>query len=127
MRSVSRPKGAMVRGQRNGSARGAASDRRFYTATEAKNEFGRLLDEALQGATVVITKHDAPKAVLLSIDNFNELKQAPQLTLDTMSGEFDALLEQMQTAAARTGMERAFHASPARMGKAALAAARKRG
>jgi prevent-host-death family protein len=117
----------MVRAQGKGPARAATGYRKSYTATEAKNEFGRVLDEALQGATVLITKHDAPKAVLLSIDKFNELQQAPQLKLETLSAEFDAMLEQMQTAAARTGMERAFHASTSLMGKTALAAARKRG
>ncbi len=103
------------------------SQQRSYTATQAKNEFGRVLDEALQGATVVITKHDAPKAVLISRDKFNALQQAPQLKLDTLSSEFDALLSRMQTARARAGMERAFHASSERLGKAALSAARKRG
>src|SRR5512142_771054 len=100
---------------------------RSYTATEAKNEFGRVLDEALQGATVVITKHDAPKAVLISMDKFRALQQAPQLKLNALSSEFDALLSRMQTQAARAGMERAFHASPERLGRAAVAAARKRG
>lgn len=98
-----------------------------YTATEAKNEFGRVLDEALRGETVVITKHDTPKAVLISIDKFNALKQAPQLKLNTLTSEFDALLSQMQTDKARGAMERAFNASPEELGKAALAAARKRG
>jgi antitoxin Phd len=100
---------------------------RSYTATEVKNEFGRVLDEALQGATVVITKHDSPKAVLISMDKFNALQQAPQLKLNTLSSEFDALLSRMQTVTARAGMEQAFNASPERLGKAALSAARKRG
>lgn len=80
----------------------------------------------MQGATVVITKHDSPKAVLISMDRFNALTQAPQLKLNVLSEQFDALLARMQTAAARSGMEAAFHASPERLGKAALAAARKR-
>jgi prevent-host-death family protein len=104
----------------------AYSQGRSYTATEVKNGFGRVLDEALQGATVVITKHQAPKAVLMSMDKFNALQQAPQLKLNTLSSEFDALLLRMQTAKARAGMERAFHASAERLGKAALGAARKR-
>jgi antitoxin Phd len=103
------------------------SQGRSYTATEAKNEFGRVLDEALQGATVVITKHDAPRAVLISMDKFNALQQAPQLKLNTLSSEFDDLLLRMQTVTARAGMERAFNASAERLGKAALGAARKRG
>lgn len=103
------------------------SEGRSYTATEAKNEFGRVLDQALQGATIVITKHDAPRAVLISIDKFNALQQAPQLKLDTLTAEFDALLTRMQTTTARAGMKRAFNASPEQLGKAAVDAARKRG
>ena len=98
-----------------------------YTATQAKNEFGHVLEQAMQGTTVIITKHDAPKAVLISMDQFNALKQAPQLKLDTLSGEFDALLARMQGAKARVAMEAAFNASSQQLGKAAIAAARKRG
>ena len=47
--------------------------------------------------------------------------------LETLSGEFDALLARMQTPRARAGMTAAFNASPAQLGKAAVAAARKRG
>ena len=98
-----------------------------YTATEAKNEFGRLLDQALQGITVVITKHDAPRAVLLSVDRFHALQQAPQVNLNQLTAEFDAALARMQTPTSRAGMERAFNASAKALGKAALSAARKRG
>jgi prevent-host-death family protein len=106
---------------------GTHSRERSYTATEAKNEFGRVLDEVLQGATVVITKHDAPRAVLISLDRFNAMQQAPQLKLNTLSAEFDALLARMQTTTARAGMERAFKASTEQLGKTAVSAARKRG
>jgi len=103
------------------------SQRPSYTATEAKNEFGRVLDQAIQGATVVITKHDAPRAVLISMEKFNALQQAPQLKLDTLGAEFDSVLAKMQSATARAGMQRAFLASPEELGKAAVAAASKRG
>ncbi len=98
-----------------------------YTATEAKNEFGRLLDRAVQGATVVITKHDAPRAVLISVEKFNALQRVPQMNLDALSAEFDDLLAHMQSTSARGAMERAFNATPAQLGKAAVRAARKRG
>jgi antitoxin Phd len=97
------------------------------SATEAKNEFGRLLERVIRGGTVVITKHDAPKAVLISIEDFDALSRANQTKLDALSGEFDALLARMQTPAARAGMQAAFNASPKQMGRAAVAAARKRG
>ena len=97
------------------------------TATDAKNEFGRVLEMVIQGGVVVITKHDAPKAVLLSMDKFNALALATGRRLDTLSGEFDALLARMQTPKARAGMKAAFDASPKQLGRAAVAAARKRG
>ena len=98
-----------------------------FTATEAKNAFGRVLEKALRGETVVITRHDAPKAVLISIEQFRALKHAPQLQLDTLSGEFDELLARMQSARSRIAMKAAFGALPRQLGKAAVAAARKHG
>lgn len=101
--------------------------RRSITATVAKNEFGRVLETVMHGGVVVITKHDAPKAVLISIDEFNALSRASETQLDTLSHQFDALLDRMQTPKARRGMKAAFDASPAQLGKAAVAAARRRG
>jgi prevent-host-death family protein len=43
------------------------------TATQAKNEFGRALEKVIRGGRVVITKHDIPKAILISIEEFNSL------------------------------------------------------
>ena len=108
---------------RRGERMAAAS----VTATDAKREFGRLLEMVLQGGRVVITKHKAPKAVLLSLDEFDALANAKERELDSLSGEFDALLDRMQTPKARAGMKAAFGASPKRLGRAAVAAARKRG
>jgi prevent-host-death family protein len=98
-----------------------------FTATQAKNEFGRVLEMVLQGGTVVITKHDAPKAILISVDGFNKLTHATEHSLDTLREDFDAMLERMQSPKARTGMKAAFAASPQELGKAAVNAARKRG
>jgi antitoxin Phd len=97
------------------------------TATDAKNEFGRVLEKVIQGSMIVITKHDEPKAVLMSMREFHALTGANRTKLDTLSAEFDALLARMQTPAARAGMQAAFDASPKQMGRAAVAVARKRG
>jgi prevent-host-death family protein len=97
------------------------------SASEAKSEFGRVLEMAIQGGAVVITKHDSPKAVLISVENFNVLSGAAETKLDTLSQDFDALLARMQTSKARHGMKAAFAASGKRLGKAAVAATRSRG
>ena len=109
------------------NSRGEALEPSSVSASQAKSEFGRVLEIAIQGGAVVITKHDAPRAVLISVENFNALSGAAQTKLDTLSGEFDALLARMQTSKARRGMKEAFAASGKRLGKAAVAAARSRG
>ncbi|PYN56547.1 MAG: prevent-host-death family protein [Candidatus Rokuibacteriota bacterium] len=71
------------------------------SATDAKKQFGRVLDMVLRGGAVVITKHDQPKAILLSVDDFHALAKATESTLDTLSADFDAMFARMQTPRAR--------------------------
>lgn len=94
------------------------------TATEAQNEFGRVFDSAARDQVVVITKHNAPRVVLVSIERYNALVGAGAAALQTLTSEFDALLERMQSPAARAGMQRAFNASPKQLGAAAVAKGR---
>jgi prevent-host-death family protein len=94
-------------------------------ATKVKNEFGAILEKTLQDGAVAITRHDTPKAVLLSFAEFEALVKAHSRTLDHLSTEFDSLLARMQTPKARKGVEAAFRASPAELGRAAVKAARK--
>jgi len=101
--------------------------RASFTATEAKNEFGQLLERAIQGEAVVITKHDAPKAVLISMDEYTALKRTPELNLDALAAEYDAMYERMQTPQQRDAVDALFHSTPAELGKTALEAARKHG
>jgi hypothetical protein len=63
--------------------------------------------------------------VLLSYEEFESLVQIQSRTLENLGVEFDDLLDRMQTVKAKKGMESAFHASPAKLGRAAIRAARK--
>jgi antitoxin Phd len=96
------------------------------TATEAKNEFGRVLERVIKGERVYITRHESPKAVLLSVADFDALMATTQTKLDALTGEFDALLARMQAPGVRAAMQAAFGASPEQLGIAAVEAARKR-
>ncbi len=107
--------------------RGEPVEASSVTATDAKKQFGRVLEMVLRGGAVVITKHDAPKAILLSMDEFNALTRTTETKLDSLSADFDAMLARMQTPRARSGMQAAFGASPKALGRAAVTAARKRG
>lgn len=106
--------------------RGERVEPSLLSATNAKNEFGRVLDTVLKGGVVVVTKHDAPKAVIISLDEFTALSTGATRELDALASDFDALLDRMQTPKARAGMKAAFAASPRELGKAAVASARKR-
>jgi antitoxin Phd len=97
------------------------------TATEAKNEFGRLFETAIAGRPVVITKHGTAKAVLMSKAGFDALSGIRDVDLDALSDEFDTMLARMQKSRARTAMRRAFAALPDELGRAAVAATRRRG
>jgi len=110
-------------GTDGGTPRGDA-ERITVTATEAQNEFGRVLDQAARDQDVVITRHNVPRAVLLSVGRYRELVGAEATILNTLTEEFDALLARMQTPEVRAGTERGFQAPPEVMGRAAEAAAR---
>jgi len=94
------------------------------TATEAQNEFGRILDTVVQDRVVVITRHNAPRAVMISVERYDALTGAETAMLDTLTAEFDALLERMQTPEVRAATRRAFDASPDELRQAAMEAAR---
>lgn len=109
------------------TTRFAAARLTSMTATDAKNEFGRALETVLQGGAVVITRHDTPKAVLISFEEYCALKGGGTAQLDRLTSEFDTMLAGMQTPSSRAAMTAAFGASPKQLGRAAAAAARKRG
>lgn len=94
-------------------------------ATKAKNEFGTILDKAARDGAVAITRHDTPRAVLLSYEEFESLTQARSRNLDSLSSEFDELLETMQRPQAKKAMEAAFKATPVELQRNALNAAAK--
>ena len=93
------------------------------SATDAQNEFGRVMEQAIRDHTVIITRHNVPKVVLLSVERYRELASAESMALDSLTGEFDAMLARMQTPKVRSGTERGFRATPSAMGKAAQQAA----
>jgi antitoxin Phd len=105
---------------------GALVDIPTVAATQVKNEFGAILERATHGGAVAITRHDTPKAVLLSYEEFESLVQVRSRSLDSLGAEFDDLLEKMQSPKAKKGMDVAFNATPAKLGRAAVKAARKR-
>lgn len=93
------------------------------TATEAKNAFGRVLDTALSRGVVAITKREKVRAVVLSIEAYDALRESSARVLAGLDAEFDALVGAMQTPEARAAGDALFAATPAALGRAASKAA----
>ena len=108
------------------NAHGDLVDIPSVAATRFKNEFGAIFERAALGGAVAITKHDTPKAVLISYDEFRALMRARSPGLDDLGAQFDALLERLQSPRAKKAMAAAFDASPAKLGRSAVKAAKKR-
>lgn len=108
------------------NAQGELVDVPTVGAARFKNEFGAIFEKAALGGAVAITKHDSPKAVLISYEEFQALVRARSPGLDDLGSRFDALLEGMQAPKVKAGMAAAFDASPAKLGRAAAKAVRKR-
>jgi prevent-host-death family protein len=96
----------------------------MVSASRLKNEFGAVFEQAAVGGAVVITKHDTPRAVLLSYAEFEALTASATPALDDLSARFDDLLATMQTQQAKAGVVAAFDATPEELGAAAVKAAR---
>ena len=102
------------------SRRGKLADAPRISASAAKNSFGRLLDRVAKEGRLAITKHDEPCAVLISIEEYRVLVGAQEVTLNTLSDEFDALFERMQEPGVAAAMQKAFALTPAQLGRAAV-------
>ncbi|MFO1306222.1 MAG: type II toxin-antitoxin system Phd/YefM family antitoxin [Burkholderiales bacterium] len=97
-----------------------AGDASRVTASEAKNGFGRVLDRVAREGAVVITKHDRPDAVILSIAEYERLSRSATTEADALTAEFDAMYERMQRPGTAAQIEAVFALSPAELGRIAV-------
>ena len=104
---------------------GELVDIQSVPATRLKNAFASVLEQAVRGGPVAITKHDATRAILISVEEFEALVDVRSRSLEALGAQFDGLLARMQTPAAKKGMNAAFNASPKALGRAGAKAARK--
>lgn len=98
---------------------------RSVSATDAKNEFGAVLEAVARDGAVVITKHDAPKVVLVSVERVEQTLTKHEPDLAALSKHFDSLVERMRTPEARAASDALFTDDTALFGESALAAVKK--
>jgi len=104
------------------NARGELVEVETVPAARLKNEPATVIDRVLTGRAVAITRHDKPRAVLISYEDFRELAAAREAPLAALGAEFDRLLESMQAPAAKKAVKSAFESSPADIGRSAVEA-----
>lgn len=96
------------------------------TATALKNSTADVLDRVATQGAVAITRHDKPRAVLVSIEQYDRLIGAESNLLNELHEEYRGMLDEMQKPEQKAAAKRAFNATPEELGRAAVAAALKR-
>ena len=107
------------------TARGEVRNLESVPASRLKNASGAIVDRAAAGHPVMITKHDTPRVVIISYDDFEDLARAREPGLGALEARFDELLAGMQKPEAKRGVLAALDATPGELGRTAVAAARK--
>jgi len=92
------------------------------SATDFKIHFGKMLDEALRGRTVRITRHGraAERLVLLREEDLMRLRSGMKSPLEDLREQFDTLLARMQTPQARAAAASIGTAGMDALGEAAV-------
>jgi len=91
-----------------------------FTRTALAGEIQRVSKAVQAQGEVLITSHNKPEMVLMTVERYIELQQASRPSLDSLSREFDQLVARMQ---AGTGAADAFAMDGAELGQIALQAA----
>ena len=95
------------------------------SATEAQNNFGRVLERVSSEGVVFITKHRRRQAVVISVDRYDALMRIERPDLDALTREFDLMMERMQSPEATRGYDALFSDPAESLGTAAVRGARK--
>lgn len=94
-----------------------------FSATKLVGGMQKVTSAVLAHGAVVVTKHDEPVMVLMSIDRFLKLEQAAEPNLDALTQQFDDMFSRMQGKEAAKRMADAFAMTPGQLGESAVRAA----
>ncbi len=96
------------------------------SATELKNATADVFDLVAAKRAVAIRRHDKPRAVLLSIEEYAALKGGDDsLLLEELKAKYSGMLDDMQSPEQKAAAERLFEATPEELGEAAVRGAQK--
>lgn len=95
------------------------------TATALKNSTADILDRVAAQGAVAITRHDKPRAVLVSIEQYERMTGGESDWLADLHEEYRGMLDKMQEPKQKAAAKRLFEATPEELGAAAVRAARR--
>lgn len=96
------------------------------TATELKNATADVFEQVAAKQAIAITRHEKPRAILLSVEQYEALTGHRPEWLEKLHEEYRGMLERMQGPEQRAGAEKLFRATPEELGQAALWAAQQK-
>ena len=114
---------AMLSAQKSAPTLQEFGDIPTVTASDLKHHIGEVIHQAMKGP-LAITRHNRTELVLLSADKFMELQRSHKGSLDAMTAEFDTMVAQMNTPAAKRGVKKLFQTTPRELGNSAVLAAK---
>jgi PHD/YefM family antitoxin component YafN of YafNO toxin-antitoxin module len=95
------------------------------STTELAGAIQKVTSAVLSAGAVLVTKHDQPAMVLVSVDRYLQLTRAAEPDLGALTRRFDDMVARMQGPEAERRMAEAFAMTPAELGAAAQRAAAK--
>jgi hypothetical protein len=98
-------------------------DHPTVSATRLVAGMQKVTSAVMAEGAVVVTRHDQPSMVLMSIDRYLKLREAAEPDLDQLTQQFDDLYSRMQAPGVAEEMEDIFGADPQALGDAAVRAA----
>lgn len=93
------------------------------TATELKNATADVFEQVAAKQAVAVTRHEKPRAVLLSVEQYEALTGQRPDWLEELHEEYRGMLDRMQGPEQRAAADKLFQATPKELGEAALWAA----
>jgi PHD/YefM family antitoxin component YafN of YafNO toxin-antitoxin module len=93
------------------------------SATKLASGMQAVTSTVMARGAVVITRHEQPAMVLMSVERYLQMEQASEPDLEALTHRFDDMFARMQGDAAAQAMTDAFAMEPSALGDAAVAAA----
>jgi PHD/YefM family antitoxin component YafN of YafNO toxin-antitoxin module len=93
------------------------------SATKLASGMQAVTSTVMARGAVVITRHERPAMVLMSVERYLQMEQASEPDLEALTHRFDDMFARMQGDAAAQAMADAFAMEPSALGDVAVAAA----